>query len=81
MTTNQEKIILKKLREYEGQTVGDFMYSDFVDMFVDIIEINGHGIPHAEDYDSVDEGAIIDYINVRNVMGYIIADIATQEDE
>lgn len=76
MTSNNDRKIRNLIRKYEGQTVGDFLYSD-ISEFVDVFKINGQAIPYAEDYD-VDEGAVIDYINVYNVEGYIFADIATE---
>ena len=78
MITTADRRILNKLKTYEGQTVGAFMYSDLVEFIgVDIVKINGQGVGYGEEYNA-DESAIIDYIQVRNVSGYIIADITTR---
>lgn len=79
MTTATDRKILAKLKQYEGQTVGDFMYSDLVEFIgVDTIKINGQPVKYGEEYDDSNEGLVIRYINVYNVMGYIFADITTE---
>lgn len=75
-----DKKVLNMLKQYEGQTIEDFMYSDLVDLIgLDIIKIDGQEIKYGEEYDDSKDGAVIRYVEVRNVNGYIIADIATED--
>ena len=75
-----DKKILNKLKQYEGQTVEDLLYSDLAEIIgLDVIKINGQVIGQGDDYDDTINGLVIRYIQVRNVNGYIIADIATED--
>lgn len=75
-----DKKILNMLKQYEGQTVGDLLDSDLAEIIgLDIVSINGQAIGRGDDYDSTIEGLIIRYVQVRNVMGYIITDITTED--
>lgn len=76
MKATTTKTIRNEIRKFEGKTVGDFLYSDLCNVFIDVNKINGVAIPYGEDYD-VDEHAIIDYIEVYNVEGYMFANIVT----
>ena len=79
MTTTTEKKILKELRKYEGQTVGDFLYSDLAEMIgIDTFKVNGVPLGCGEDYDPKHEGKTIRTIYVYNVMGHMFADITTE---
>lgn len=84
MTTNKEKKLLKILKTYEGKTVEDFRKSNFFDLIqIDVLEVNGQAID--EEYLDLErvlnasDLRVIDHIQVRNVMGYIICDVATVE--
>ena len=79
MRATTTKTIRNEIRKFEGKTVGDFLYSDLCDVFIDVNKINGVAIPYGEDYD-VDEYAIIDYIEVYNVEGYMFANIVTEAE-
>ena len=75
-----DKKILNKLKQYEGQTVEDLLYSDLAEIIgLDVIKINSQVIGQGDDYDDTINGLVIRYIQVRNVNGYIIADIATED--
>lgn len=75
-----DRRILNKLKKYEGKTVEDFMYSDLVEFIgIDVLRIDGKEPGYGEEYDDSKDGSIIRFINVRNVMGYIFADITTEE--
>lgn len=75
-----DKKILGMLKQYEGQTVGDLLDSDLAEIIgLDVIKIDGQPIGWGDDYDASIEGLVIRYIQVRNVNGYIIADIATED--
>lgn len=75
-----DKKILEMLKQYEGQTVGDLLDSDLAEIIgLDVIKIDGHAIGWGDDYDASIEGLVIRYIQVHNVNGYIIADIATED--
>lgn len=75
-----DKKLLNMLKQYEGQTVGDLLDSDLAEIIgLDIVSINGQAIGRGDDYDPSIEGLIIRYVQVRNVMGYIITDITTED--
>lgn len=79
MTTTTDRKILNLLKNYEGQTVGDLLDSDLAEIIgLDVINVDGHEIGWGEDYDDSIEGLVIRYVQIRNVMGYIIVDIATE---
>lgn len=74
-TTNMnDKKLLKEVRKYEGRSVEDFLYSDIGEFIgLDIINVNGKQIGCGEEYEP--DYRTIKYIQIRNVMGYIITDI------
>ena len=71
------QIVTSKLRMYEGRTVDDFLFSDLCEIFsIDIYKVNGKEIGWGEDYEP--DYRRIESIEIRNVMGYTILDIATE---
>ena len=78
MTTNTEKKLLKIIKTYEGRAVEDFLESDISELIgIDIWKIDGQAPEYGEENEP--DYRTIKYIQIRNVMGYIIADIATVE--
>lgn len=76
MTSN--KSLINQLKKYEGKTVEDFLDSDIAEFIgIDIWKVNGHEIGWGEEYSP--DYRTIKYINIRNVMGYMIADLTTEE--
>ena len=70
--------LLRQIKKYEGKTVEDFFYSDIVEWVgIDVYKVNGHEIGCGEDY--VPDHRTIHHIEIRNVMGYMIADVTTEE--
>lgn len=72
------KRLLEEIKKYEGKSVEDFLGSDLAEFIgIDIWKVNGHEIGWGEDY--TPDYRAIKCINIRNVMGYMIADLTTEE--
>lgn len=72
------KRLLEEIKKYEGKSVEDFLGSDLAEFIgIDIWQVNSHEIGWGEDY--TPDYRTIKYINIRNVMGYMIADLTTEE--
>lgn len=70
--------IIRQVKKYEGRTVEDFLDSDIAEYIgIDIWKVNGQEIGWGDDY--TPDHRTIKYINIRNVMGYMIADLTTEE--
>ena len=75
MTNNAS--LLKQVRKYEGRTVKDFLGSEIAkDLGIAIFKVNGKALEWG---DNETDSLTIDYINIRNVMGYMFADLTTEE--
>lgn len=72
-----ENKLVRELKKFEGRSVEDFLYSDLCEMLdIDIYKVNGKEIGCGEEYQP--DHRAIRFIEIRNVIGYMILDITTE---